>query len=399
MKLFHASWLGFLTLALFGFSQISFADEKLQDCPLLGPIENYAPNEQPEWRNWDTLEFFASQDQTKKATVNGAVCIQDYAEKEGITDGSMLEIMENYKEAFQKLGAEMPFSNDGMVVGHITKDNQEYWMQVSASRDDGFRVQELLVTPFKRTLLPPSGNDFRLLGHLPGYVAGTPDKKNYNQQTFSTKDGNVDVRGLQYNVDYSDPEYKPLDHRVVATEYIENYREALKDLNAQILRDDPDFISARLEDQGKTIWVQISPNHVRTIEEKAFQSTLVPPTADEMKDKLDKEGHIALYINFDFDKATLKPDAQPIVAQVVDLLKRNPDLKVSIEGHTDSIGGHDYNVNLSQQRAASVVSAITADGIDGSRLTSAGFGPDKPIASNDTDDGRAKNRRVELVKS
>ena len=72
---------------------------------------------------------------------------------------------------------------------------------------------------------------------------------------------------------------------------------------------------------------------------------------------------------------------------------------MAIDGNTDSIGGHDYNVKLSQDRAALVVAAIAAAGIDAARLTSAGFGPDKPIASNDTEDGRAKNRRVELVKA
>jgi outer membrane protein OmpA-like peptidoglycan-associated protein len=80
-------------------------------------------------------------------------------------------------------------------------------------------------------------------------------------------------------------------------------------------------------------------------------------------------------------------------------MKSNPDLKVEIEGHTDGIGGHDYNMKLSKDRAASVVAAVVAGGIDASRLNSAGFGPDKPIASNDTDEGRAKNRRVELVKT
>ncbi len=95
----------------------------------------------------------------------------------------------------------------------------------------------------------------------------------------------------------------------------------------------------------------------------------------------------------------MKPDAQPIIAQIVELLKRNPDLKVSIDGHTDGIGGHHFNVKLSQARAASVVAAITAAGIDAARLKSAGYGPDKPIAPNDTDEGRAKNRRIELVKA
>ena len=88
-----------------------------------------------------------------------------------------------------------------------------------------------------------------------------------------------------------------------------------------------------------------------------------------------------------------------MIAQIVALMKSNPDLKVEIDGHTDSIGGHDYNMKLSTDRAAAVVAAVTAGGIDASRLSSAGFGPDKPIATNDSDEGRAKNRRVELVKA
>jgi outer membrane protein OmpA-like peptidoglycan-associated protein len=135
------------------------------------------------------------------------------------------------------------------------------------------------------------------------------------------------------------------------------------------------------------------------MEEKPFRMTIQPPTADAMKDALDKAGRIALYVNFDFAKASLKPDAAPIVAEVVNLMKRNPDLKLSIDGHTDNIGGHDYNQKLSQDRAASVVAAVVAGGVDSGRLQSHGFGADKPIAPNDTEEGRAKNRRVELVKA
>lgn len=77
-----------------------------------------------------------------------------------------------------------------------------------------------------------------------------------------------------------------------------------------------------------------------------------------------------------------------------DLLKRNPALRVSIEGHTDIVGGHDYNMKLSQDRVACVVAAVVTGEIDRSRLQSAGFGPDKPIDTDDTDAGRAKIRRV-----
>jgi outer membrane protein OmpA-like peptidoglycan-associated protein len=287
------------------------------------------------------------------------------------------------------------------IVAHLTKDGKEYWINVGASRDDGYTVREVIVEPFKYTLLPPSGNDYRLLGHMPGFTAETPTKKNYDEYSFPTEDGSVAVRGALYIVGYQEPAKKP-EREITAHEILENYRQALNALHAETLRDlgsNMNNITARFDDQGKIVWIFVDAGRVVAVEEKPFQSTLKPPTADDMKDKLDKEGHIALYVNFDFAKATLKPDAQTTIDQIVELLKRNPDLKVSIDGHTDSVGGHDYNVKLSQDRAASVVAAITAAGIDAGRLTSAGYGPDKPIAPNDTDAGRAKNRRVELVKA
>jgi outer membrane protein OmpA-like peptidoglycan-associated protein len=123
-----------------------------------------------------------------------------------------------------------------------------------------------------------------------------------------------------------------------------------------------------------------------------------PPPAESLKAELDKNGRVALYINFDFNKATLRPDAKPIIAQVLKLLQDNPDLKLSINGHTDNVGLRDYNVKLSQMRAAAVVGSLVAAHIAPDRLNSGGFGPDQPIADNDTEKGRAKNRRVELVK-
>ena len=122
------------------------------------------------------------------------------------------------------------------------------------------------------------------------------------------------------------------------------------------------------------------------------------PTAGSLKSQLDQTGRAVLYINFDFNKSTLRPDAKPIVAQVVKLLTDDPSLTLTINGHTDNVGQHDYNVKLSQTRAAAVVSALVAANIASARLSSGGFGPDQPIDDNGTEKGRAKNRRVELVK-
>jgi outer membrane protein OmpA-like peptidoglycan-associated protein len=122
------------------------------------------------------------------------------------------------------------------------------------------------------------------------------------------------------------------------------------------------------------------------------------PTSESLKSQLDRTGRAVLYINFDFNKSTLRPDAGPIIAQVVKLMTDDPSLTLAINGHTDNVGQHDYNVKLSQSRAAAVVSALVAAQIGAERLSSGGFGPDQPIDDNDTDRGRAKNRRVELVK-
>ena len=120
--------------------------------------------------------------------------------------------------------------------------------------------------------------------------------------------------------------------------------------------------------------------------------------ASEMMDALNKEGFIALYINFETGKSDIKPESQPIVDQIVEMLNQNPTLKISIYGHTDNVGSVKSNQILSENRAKSVMNALIAKGIVKSRLSFKGYGDTKPIADNNTDEGRAKNRRVEIVK-
>jgi outer membrane protein OmpA-like peptidoglycan-associated protein len=102
-------------------------------------------------------------------------------------------------------------------------------------------------------------------------------------------------------------------------------------------------------------------------------------------------------IYFDFDKTTLKKESFVELNKVVDFLKQNPMVEIEIAGHTDSKGSDDYNLNLSQGRSQSVVDYIVSQGIDSFRLTAHGYGETKPVDTNDTDDGRANNRRVEFT--
>lgn len=121
-------------------------------------------------------------------------------------------------------------------------------------------------------------------------------------------------------------------------------------------------------------------------------------TASSMFEALNRDGHIALYINFDTGKSIIKDESKPVIDQIVQMLKANPDLKIGVEGHTDNVGTPASNKTLSEARAKSVVSAIVAQGVSADRLSPTGFGQDKPVADNTTEEGRAKNRRVELVR-
>jgi OOP family OmpA-OmpF porin len=99
---------------------------------------------------------------------------------------------------------------------------------------------------------------------------------------------------------------------------------------------------------------------------------------------------------FDFDKADIKPEAHQLLDEVVTIMKKNPEMKGVIEGHTDSMGSEEYNQGLSERRAQAVEKYIEEHGIDADRYTIEGYGESNPIASNDTEEGRQENRRVEF---
>ncbi len=121
-------------------------------------------------------------------------------------------------------------------------------------------------------------------------------------------------------------------------------------------------------------------------------------TSSSILTALNTDGHIALYINFETGKSDIKPESQNIIDQIAEMLKANATLKINVEGHTDNVGTPASNQTLSENRAKAVMNALIAKGIDKSRLSSKGLGQTKPINDNSTEDGKAKNRRVEIVK-
>jgi outer membrane protein OmpA-like peptidoglycan-associated protein len=162
---------------------------------------------------------------------------------------------------------------------------------------------------------------------------------------------------------------------------------------------------AQLPRAGRNIWIQVSISdrgdyYELAIVEEALMEQKVEFTATELARLLNDKGSVALHnILFDTGKATLKPDSAAALAPVGDLLKNDSSLKLEIQGHTDNVGGTAANLKLSQDRAAAVKAYLVQNaGVGSERLTTTGFGDAQAVGDNKTDEGRAQNRRVELVK-
>jgi OOP family OmpA-OmpF porin len=165
-------------------------------------------------------------------------------------------------------------------------------------------------------------------------------------------------------------------------------------IGGKLARDDGDVYASVIfsADNDQKVRVQVT-----VVETAALEFQMVDAKA--MKDAFAEKGSVALYgIYFDTDKADIKPESAPTLAEMAKFLLESPDLAVVIVGHTDNQGAMDYNLDLSHRRAQAVATALASGyGIAGERLTAAGAGFLAPVAPNNDESGRAKNRRVELI--
>jgi outer membrane protein OmpA-like peptidoglycan-associated protein len=136
------------------------------------------------------------------------------------------------------------------------------------------------------------------------------------------------------------------------------------------------------------------------VEMKPMEAGLVTVNAESLAGDISRTGHASVYgIYFDTGKADVKPESDATLKEIAKLLQAHSDLNLYVVGHTDNQGGFDLNMDLSRRRGDAVVKVLTSRyGVVAARLRAGGDGPTAPVASNDTEDGRAKNRRVELVK-
>jgi OOP family OmpA-OmpF porin len=190
-----------------------------------------------------------------------------------------------------------------------------------------------------------------------------------------------------------------------ALQIFRNFENALKQINASVVAkviesgNSYSFITGRISKGNMETWVYITasgPDYQLYIVEKEIMEQVIQ--ANEMLKALNTSGFITLNILFDTGKSTIKKESLEIVDQIYEMLKTNPSLKVSIEGHTDNTGTPEGNKTLSENRAKAVMEVLVAKGIDKSRLSYKGWGQEKPVSDNRTEEGKAKNRRVEIIK-
>jgi len=245
--------------------------------------------------------------------------------------------------------------------------------------------------------------DHPLFTRMKNYYIVQCEKK-YDQALIMIDDDPDSAKNLKPEGDKTFIKYQYEESAGKAPGYLQirrNYQNAAKALKAKILVDRERYTGIQIDKSGGRIYISLELfNDGRNIdlaivEQKAMEQEI---TANDMWQALQKDGFMSLYINFDTNKATIKPESAGIIDQIVALMKSQPDLKLAIEGHTDSQGAPESNKTLSLNRAKAVIKQVSEGGISASRMSAVGWGQEKPVADNRTEEGRAKNRRVEIVK-
>lgn len=277
--------------------------------------------------------------------------------------------------------------------------------------------------------------DFPYLSHLPDYSLDVSNDREFDEFSFFNGKEMVTVEGKKYAKRYNLKKGATAASELQVTR---NYANAAKEAGGEVLYEGTAKVAGlkgkpanriavlKLINAGKEIWVEVIPGNkvywLNAIEKEEMKQDVTKaepkpeppkeeakpaPMSEEVKQDITQrdlakeiktQGYATIYINFDVDKSSIRPESQPAIDHVAQMLKDNPGLNLTIAGHTDSSGAWAHNKTLSENRAKAVLQALVSRSIAPDRLASVGYGQDKPIADNATEAGKAKNRRVELIK-
>jgi OOP family OmpA-OmpF porin len=245
--------------------------------------------------------------------------------------------------------------------------------------------------------------DHPLFTRMPDYWIRGCTHTQFDAHDFAIEQGKKQsVEGEYWKINYY-PQ-ATLKSKPSELQILRNYENAVKKLGGKVIFQTKTIETMRLNKDGKEVWVEVwaefTGKYSLSIMEKKSMEQDIVANADAFSNDLKTTGHSAVYgIYFDTGKSDLKPESDKALGEIAKLLKSDAGLKLYVVGHTDNVGGLESNMKLSGDRADAVVQALVrTHGVAAPRLKSYGDGPYAPVASNDSEEGRAKNRRVELVK-
>jgi OOP family OmpA-OmpF porin len=243
-------------------------------------------------------------------------------------------------------------------------------------------------------------SDYPLISRMPGFWIAAYQESEYDSHTFSDSANNkINIEGHKYFIEYRLKKGGQEPGRLMI---LKNHENALKKIDAKILKRTKKDLYCKVTTESKEIWIQVhalDSLYRLTIVEREQMEQKVAANPDALFGDIATTGHAAVYgIYFDHDSANIKQESKPSLKAIADMLKANKSLKLYVVGHTDMTGGFEYNVGLSLKRANAVVKVLVNEyGISAGRLAGKGAGPLCPIGSNKNENGKKLNRRVELV--
>ncbi|MBN2426531.1 MAG: OmpA family protein [Calditrichaceae bacterium] len=273
------------------------------------------------------------------------------------------------------------------------------------------KKQMFLATMFVFCALCFAQEDFKgskdhpLFNRMPDYWIMRYEEKDFNVfKDFRDASGKkISVEGKYYYFNYG---IKKGSKTSSGPAVLRNYMNAVKQVGGEVILEEGCCnVYLKLNRNNRVTWIRVmsytdAKNYQVWIVEEAEMKQDIIVNANAMLSDINDQGRVALYgIYFDFNKSEIKPESEPTLKEISTLLSKNPKLTLYVVGHTDNVGDFSYNTKLSQSRAEAVVNRLVSKySVDKNRLTAAGVGPLSPVTTNDTEEGKARNRRVELIK-
>jgi OmpA-OmpF porin, OOP family len=304
------------------------------------------------------------------------------------------------KPAFQQNGWTLvkEFRAGAFVdVLQYAKNGVQAWANVDPSYMPSIRLDVIEVAPLPFTLMlaAPAATaekiatdkgDFPYLAPLPGskFHRGGWDNTPFRVTPAGAQQAELVANGTLVRY-YDFPE---ISNVLLTTAY----RDALTKGGWAIVEERSSVIWAHYTQKGRNIWAVVTP------QVGGYILNVADAGAVDLGASLAKACHVTLYgVLFDFNKSTLQPSSDAVLQPVANVMAADKTLKLEVQGHTDNVGNDAYNQTLSEERAKAVVTWLTQHGVAADRLTGKGYGKTKPVADNGSDEGRARNRRVEIA--